>query len=100
MAMPAMASMSLISRMSVEPVAVGKLDVRDQELEWRLGLVDGGHRGREAVGRHNLVPALAEHGRQVGKGVFIVFDEQDAEVAADRRDRSRRTGLGLCSRSS
>ena len=59
------------------------------KFERELGVsLSGGHRGRDAVGRDDLVAALAKHGREVAKRVFVVFDEQDS------RDRARLAATG------
>ena len=68
----------------VEPVAIGQLDIRKQEVERDLGLVHRGAGGGDAVGGHDIVAALAENAREEPASILVVFDQQDAQVGPGR----------------
>ena len=74
----------------VEAVAVGELDIGEQEIEGDLGFIERGTGGRDAVGGDDVVAALAEDGREVAQRVRIVFDHQDAQVRPARSPLSAR----------
>ena len=68
----------------VQAVAVGQLDIGEEEIEGDFGFIERGAGGGDAVGGHDVVAALAENGREVAQSIRIVFDHEDAKVGTGR----------------
>ncbi len=72
-----------------EPIAIGQLDIGEQQIEWDLGLVDRGAGGRDAIGRHDVMAAVAKHGGEEPEGILVVLDQQDSQVRSAHGLRRR-----------